>query len=174
MKYIMPFRVVGRAVCGAIKGCKVAVGSLLRSSVQFSFLLLPIELQLEITRAMPLRDLAVLACMDRQLLAVLAVRLARRNAVVAALLQYHFAGELILFQGLSIEDTRLPRDFITALLVRETALPCSPLPGMRGWTVQPGHLLISLQGLDQNRTLFIVAPSSESLSLSICKQLTPI
>jgi hypothetical protein len=91
-----------------------------------SFLDLSVEWQVEITRGIPLRDLAQLACISRDLRGVYARRVAQRDALTAVLVRTHFINQDRFQEGLTTDQTALPRDLIVQAQVRcpGPAFPC--------------------------------------------------
>jgi hypothetical protein len=85
-----------------------------------SLLEFPADLQRHILGFVPLRGMAQLACLDKELRAVYLDRVEQRNAVVAGLLESHCTPDFR--GGLSCMQTALPRDFIVEPSVRPLAL----------------------------------------------------
>jgi hypothetical protein len=71
---------------------------------------LPADLQRLILGLIPLRRLAQLACLNKDLRSVCLDRVKKRDAAVAALLESHFTAEFR--EGLSSTQTALPRDLM--------------------------------------------------------------
>jgi hypothetical protein len=82
----------------------------------FPLLKLPEEMQRLILAHVPLRELARLACLSKELRAVYRDRTRDRDAAVTALLESHFPAGFR--EGLTPEQTALPNDLIVDPPVR--------------------------------------------------------
>ncbi len=91
-----------------------------QDSKGFPILELPLDVQRLIFRNVPLRDLARLACLSKDLRAAYRDRTAVRNATVAKVLGSHFTAEFR--EGLTPAQTALPSDLIVDPPVRGASI----------------------------------------------------
>jgi hypothetical protein len=82
----------------------------------FPIMDLPTDMQRHVLGAMPLCDLARMACLSKELRVVYLDRVKKRDDVVADLLESQFTEEFR--EGLSTTQTSLPRDLIVEPPVR--------------------------------------------------------
>jgi hypothetical protein len=93
---------------------QVGVGVMDLSDIPFFDL--PVDLQRLVLGRVPLRALAKVACLNKELCNMYLDRVAERDAVVAFLLQSHFTADFR--DGLSVTQTALPRDLVVDPQVR--------------------------------------------------------